>query len=145
MIKYTDFKSTLEKTVNDFQPIFFAFSNEQFAEGIKKLGASKDNKIVAVGMGGYILAKDIKRFISMVGTRKQRLKEYLKDPEQLKDAFIYELGNHEFCITYDYEPTLEALGLKIDKLTKRKRAILVIAKNEYLSYYDGDQLKEEVA
>ena len=133
MIKYTKFKASLEKTVNDFQPIFFAFNREQYKEGVKKIGASKNNKIVNVGAGGYILHKDIDRFVSMCGTRKQRLKNYLKDPEQLKDALIYELANHEFYITGDYTDTLEALEIKPDKMTKKSKKVLTEAVNTYLA------------
>ena len=133
MIKYTEFKNSLEKTTNDFQPIFFAFSNEQYAEGIKKIGASKDNKITSIGAGGYILSKDVKRFLSMCGTRKQRLKNYLKEPEQLKDALIYELANHEFCITGDYTDAMEALNIKPDKMTKKSKKVLAEAINEYFT------------
>ena len=43
--------------LDDFEGMFFAFNNEQFAEGMSKVGLEKDDvsKIVSIGAGGYVL------------------------------------------------------------------------------------------
>ena len=37
------------------------------------------------------------------------------------DMFVYELANHEYCITYDLEDTLDALGLTPEEVNADKR------------------------
>jgi len=48
--------------------------------------------------------------------------------------FLYELANHEYCITYDLEPTLTALNLSEDDVQNDERLMkgLKIAISEYL-------------
>ena len=41
-------------------------------------------------------------------------KELKKDVKKLFDALVYELNNHEYCITYDVTDALESLGLTKD-------------------------------
>ena len=43
MNRYVELKRRQEKEVNEF-PMFFAFSKEQFSEGMKKLGLEPDEK-----------------------------------------------------------------------------------------------------
>ena len=59
------------------------------------------------------------------------------DPEGtglIPDMFLYELANHEYCITYDLEPTLAALQLTEDEVLNDDRLLngLKLAKAEYL-------------
>lgn len=51
-----------QKEVNKFEGMFFAFSNNQLAEGLEKVGLAKDaySEIVSLGAGGY-LRKDRKQ------------------------------------------------------------------------------------
>ncbi len=37
------------------------------------------------------------------------------------DMFLYELANHEYCITYDLEETLDALDLTMEQIEADKR------------------------
>ena len=37
--------------------------------------------------------------------------------------FIYELANHEYCITYDLEETLNALGLSVEEINADERLL----------------------
>lgn len=50
------------------------------------------------------------------------------------DMFLYELANHEYCITYDYEETFDALGLTEKQVNADKRLIhgLQKARKDYL-------------
>lgn len=52
----------------------------------------------------------------------------------IKDMFLYELANHEYCITYDLEPTLDALHLSEDDVLNDEKLMheLKLAKAEYL-------------
>ncbi|NYC95062.1 hypothetical protein DFN09_003049 [Clostridium acetobutylicum] len=58
--KYIEMKRKHQKEVNNF-PMFFAFSKEQFKEGMKKLGLepSETNKIYKFGnTGGFYKRTD---------------------------------------------------------------------------------------
>ena len=59
----------------------------------------------------------------------------MKDDQYAYEAFLYELGNHEFCITYEVEPTLAAIGLTEDEVLNdcRLAAIFKEAKRDYLA------------
>jgi hypothetical protein len=37
--------------------------------------------------------------------------------------FLYELANHEYCITYDLEDTLDALALTVDEINADPRLL----------------------
>ena len=128
--KYIKHKKEIEKKINDF-PQFWAFSNEQFEEGLKKLGTTKE-EILSTGYGGYIRKKDKNKYIQMWGEINKKETENLKDDTFLYQAFRYELNNHEFGYTYDLEPALSALNLKFETLTKREMKILDKAKKDYL-------------
>ena len=56
----------------------------------------------------------------------------------IKDMFFYELANHEYCITYDLEATLDALNLTEDQVMENPRLMkgLKLAREEYLKSYD---------
>ena len=56
MAKYEKFKKVQEEMVNKF-PQFFAFSNEQLEEGLKKLNVKKE-EILSTGLGGFIRKSD---------------------------------------------------------------------------------------
>lgn len=128
---YQNFKESINQEISDF-PIFWAFSNEQFNEGLIKLNTTKEN-VRGIGGGGFIRKEDTKKFIDLMKEQNKTERQFLKEDKNLYQAFLYELANHEFCITYDYDETLNALGLKYDKLTKKQLSILEKAKKEYLS------------
>ena len=49
------------------------------------------------------------------------------------DMFVYELANHEYCITYDLEDTLDALGLTAEQINADKR--LTHGLNKAIKHY----------
>ena len=118
MITYYDLKQQHSKELNDFKGIFFAFNNEQFNEGMLKIGLSSDDttKICSLAAGGYILKTRIKDFKDMFNRHSAEKKAFKKDQKQLLNALIYELNNHEYCITRDVSDTLAALELKIEDI-----------------------------
>lgn len=92
-------------------PVFYAFNRQQLEEGMKKVGAKDTSEIASFGMGGFI-RKDEAHFLKeWLANYDQALNEFLEDPECLSDALYYELGNHEFNITGDIRPSLEACGI----------------------------------
>lgn len=127
---YLEFKEEVEKEINDF-PCFYAFSEEQLKEGLKKLKTNKGN-ICSIGYGGFIRKSDKEAYKKMWDDLNKKEKELLKDKEFLFQAFRYELANHEFCITYDYEDALSVFGLEYEDLTEEQLNILEKAKEDYL-------------
>lgn len=135
-MKYLNLVNKHQQELNDF-PIMWAFNDEQFKEGMKKLGLKEDemDKIYSIDGGGFIRRKDAPAFTEMFERHDRERKEAFQNDDFAYDAFLYELGNHEFCITYEYEPTLSALGLTTENLVaddSRLMKILKKAKDDYM-------------
>lgn len=110
-MSHVELKKKHSEDISNFDGLFFAFNHEQMEEGIKKVGATVDNKIVSIGAGGYILKSKLKDFEDMLSRHKQERKELKKNEKELIDAIVYELINHEYCITHDVDDALQALEL----------------------------------
>jgi len=109
---YTELKAKQQREMDGFQGIFFAFNNDQFREGMESIGLKQEDtgKIYSIGGGGYILkerSKDLHAMFERWGQEKEDLK---KQEDTLLEALVYELRNHEYCITGDTGPALNALG-----------------------------------
>jgi len=124
-MKYTELKNKQEKEMNKF-PMFFAFSTEQLKEGMEKLGLTlKDkNKLYGTGCGGYYLKTDSQKLSNLIDRHHEEMKNEIKK-DTTGDGFIfsmfdYELSNHEYCITFDFEPAIDAIGLSIEEINKSK-------------------------
>lgn len=139
--KYMELKNRQQQEVNDF-PMFFAFSDKQFEEGMKKLGLDpKDtDKIYRLDYtGGFYRRSDAKAFRDMIDRHAQEMDEAVaNDPDGtgfIYDMFSYELANHEYCITYDLEPTLDACGLTCTDVANNLalKSGLQRAKDNYLA------------
>ncbi len=137
MNKYLKLKNKHQQEVNDF-PMFFAFSDKQFEEGMKRFGLkpTDTDKIYKLGStGGFYRKSDAKALRDMLDRHSQEMDEAIKnDDDFVYSMFSYELGNHEYCITYDPEPTLCACGLDVDDLAKNERLLQLFkkAKADYL-------------
>jgi len=113
---YQELRKLQSARFSEFQGVFFAFSNEQFAEGMAKLGLGSDEgrKILSIGAGGYLLRDKMPEFDALLEQNKRELAELKADNERLLEALVHELNNHEFCYTGDPEDALDALGMKIE-------------------------------
>lgn len=80
--------------------VFWAFSNEQFEKGLKKVRESgklsEGEKVARIPGGGFCPSKNIDKMLAeMKEADKTRAKE-LKEMRELKEkAILYELNNHE--------------------------------------------------
>ncbi len=105
-------------------PLFFAYTQKQFDEGMKKLGLDpSDSQLVCqTGLGNCCFRKtDAPKFHDMLARHGKELFLALQDEEFAIEAMIYELLNHEYCITRAVGPALEALGLTLEDARKDKR------------------------
>ena len=138
MNKYVELKSRQQKEINDF-PLFFAYSNKQFDEGMRKLGLepNETDKIYKLGnTGGFYRKSDSQKLKDMFDRHDKEMFEAMKDDEFVLQMFEYELGNHEFYITYNYDDALRACGLKFDELDERMLGLLKTARNNYIKGCD---------
>lgn len=66
---YREYTEKRQKEVNDF-PMFFAFNDKQFEEGMQKLGfENMDNlkdKIIGLSCGGYIRKSDKDSYLKLI-------------------------------------------------------------------------------
>ena len=121
MNKYEEIKNKHQKRVNDF-PLGFAFSNEQFKNMMEKwrLTENDTDKIVSIDGGGFLRKTDIEEYNKMWTEIRKEHKDLIEQDKTgegyIKDMFTYELENHEYCITYDLEDTLDALELTYDEV-----------------------------
>lgn len=97
-------------------PTFVAFSETQFQEGISKIGASDRNEILCLCSGIYCKKSDKHLFEEYFRRTKQELIDAEKDFDFCVEMFKYELGNHEYIITYDPEDAIYACGLSMEKV-----------------------------
>lgn len=127
METYTELKKRHANEVKIFEGLFWAFNNNQFSEGMEKIGLKLENKnqIYSIGAGGYILKTKLTDFRSLTKRHAKEKTSRLKEEKFLINSLVYELANHEYCITYDLTETVEALGLSIDKIEPKilKKAI----------------------
>lgn len=131
-ITYTEYKKIIAEGINNF-PMFFAFNTTQFEEGKQKIGVTDNKDLLSIGMGGYIRKSDKELFTHILKKRKNSMKEFLKDNTNLKEAFYYELNNHEYYITRDISDTMSSLELEYEKLSIEQKDILQQTINEYLA------------
>lgn len=119
--QYLELKEKHQQEFNKF-PMGFAFSYEQFKEGMEKLGLTMNDtdKVFGIFGGGFVRKSDEKAFNEMNKRHRQEEKEAIKNDltgeGYIKDMFEYELSNHEYGYTFDIEETLNAVGITIDEI-----------------------------
>lgn len=112
---YRKFIEEKRKSFDEFEGIGFAFSNKQFEEMLIKLNASP-NDLYDLGAGTFILKDRYQDLINLSNDYDKKLNELMKDYNFALSGFTYELANHEYNITYEYDSTLEALNLTEEKI-----------------------------
>lgn len=114
---YQELRDRQQEEVNAF-PMFFAFDQRQFAEGMRRLGLrpSDMNQVYAIaGTGGFYRKSDAPKLHEMFARHRKELDEAIA-ADKAGDNFIYEmflteLSNHEYGYTGDVQDTLDALGI----------------------------------
>ena len=118
---YNDLKAAHAKQLNSFDGIFFAFSDDQFAEGMAKLGlkpTEAKGNIFSMGHGGYMLKTKAKAWAEMCKRQSIEMRQLRKDKKEFLKSLVYELKNHEYNVTYDATDALAALELHKDDVPK---------------------------
>lgn len=128
-MRYRELKDKCQKRIDDL-PIFFAFDKTQFEKGKRKLGVKHDKELVRIGIGGFMREVDSSLLEEAIEANEREIGEFLSDDDNLKAALVYELANHEYCISYDSSEALSALDL--DGTDERVARILQSAINQYM-------------
>lgn len=139
MSKYLELKNNNQKIFNDFSEKYiywiFAFSSKEFEDKLKENNLTKDD-IVSIGAGGFIKKEHRDLYLNEMNrlNNDDPFKQIKHDDAEVKKAFIYELANHEYCITYNLDDTLEELGITEEEIKKdaRLKKLLKEAVSEYL-------------
>ena len=138
MNAYQQMKDRQQKEFDAF-PIGAAFSNQQFQQMMEKwsLTVNDTDKICSIGGGCYIRKTDkeaLRDLINRLNKEKQdAIAADLTGDGFIFDMFVYELANHEYCITYDLEETLDALGLTPEEVNADE--LLKYGLNKAIKYY----------
>ena len=138
METYNQMKWRHQKAVDNL-PMYFAFGDRQFNELREKLGFETEEEmlknIFTIGAGSIILKKDKELVMSTFEQNSKEMDEAMKDDDFLLSAFEYELGNHEYIITYEIDETLDALGITPEEYSNsdRMKRIMKQAKINYLN------------
>ena len=121
---YQEMKTRHQAEVDAF-PLAAAFSDKQFAEGMAKLGLTAENadKVYGIpGTGCFYRREDAPRFHEMFDRHERERQEAIdadaKGDGFIYEMFLYELANHEYAYTGDFESTLNALGLEHEDFEK---------------------------
>lgn len=131
METYAEMKKRHQEEVNNFKGMFFAFSNDQFKEGLEKVNHKEGEKVVSIGAGGYIRKDRVEAFKAMLNRHKLAKKDLRRNEKTIVEGLVYELANHEYVITMDPQEAVEALGYTMETIPVKllERAIKQAWKN----------------
>ena len=128
MNAYKQLKDKHQNEMDAF-PLGAAFSKEQFEKMMQGWGLTVNDvdKICSLGCGCFIRKSDKERFLEMSARFKKEMQDAIAADKTgdgfIYEMFLYELANHEYCITYDYEDTFDALSLT-EKTSKRGQSVV---------------------
>lgn len=103
--------------LSGFNKIFWAFSNAQLTEGMTKLNAEPKD-LISIGHGGFVLKSHYQEWKDLLARHSNEMKQHRRNKKNFLEALVYELKNHEYCITGDETDALDALGLDIKDVPK---------------------------
>ena len=114
MNKWKEITNKHQEEYNNFEGKFFAFSEEQFEKGMKKIGLNKNdiNKIVSIGCGGYLLKSREKAYKNMFDKQHEEIDRLIKEDVTgegfIKDMFYYALNPQLALFVTEPVKTLQA-------------------------------------
>lgn len=134
MESYRELRERQQKEFNEL-PLGFAFSDKQFYEMMQKWGLDpiKDlDKIYQIPFGGFLQKKDLNYYHEVIERHYDEMEAAKKSDTDgtgfLYQMFLYELDNHEYGYTGEYEDALESLGLTMKDVHKSVRLTRALEK-----------------
>lgn len=119
-------------------PMKAAFGDDQFKRMMAEWNLSTSDedlkKIRSLGCGAYCLDSDVHLFVETSERHEKEMKDFLGTDKGLKDALMYEFGNHECGYTFDPSDAAVALGftMKEVRASERLNKVFEEAWNEYI-------------
>ena len=111
-LNYRQTKDLIQKKFSDF-PVKWAFNGTQLNEALKALEVESTKELFRVTGGGLIRKSDSEAFKKMLDDNDKLLTDFLNSTyENIFDAMVYELQNHEYIYTGEIQPALDALGIE---------------------------------
>ncbi|MFR5990352.1 MAG: hypothetical protein ACLUGP_08190 [Faecalibacterium prausnitzii] len=117
MNAYAEMKKRHQEEVNAL-PMYWAFSDEQFDQQLKRLGLTRNDtgRLCKTFGGGFCLASDAQMIADTLRGHRREMEEAISADETgdgfIKDMFLSELSNHEYTYTCEVEETVEACALR---------------------------------
>lgn len=134
MESYRELRNRQQKEFDEL-PLGFAFSDKQFDEMMEKWGLDPEkdlDKIYRVPGGGFIQKKDHEHFHEVLDRHNVEMEAAKAADEDgtgfLYQMFKYELDNHEYGYTGDFEDTLDSLGLTWEEVAASPRLLKALDK-----------------
>lgn len=139
-MRYAEYKKQRQDSFNKL-PMKAAFGDKQFEKMMSSWGLTTSEedlkKIRPLGYGAYCLAKDEHLFQEWQEENDKLEREFLSNEEQLKDALIYEFGNHECGYTMNPKDGVLALFSEKEMETNEiLKKVFPVAWKEYLEQCD---------
>ena len=134
MDSYRELRDRQQKEFNEL-PLGFAFSMEQFIGMMERWGLDPEkdqDKIVRIPAGGFLQKKDRDHYKEVTDRHYAELEAAKKSDTDgtgfLYQMFLFELDNHEYGYTGEYEDALESLGLTMKDVHKSVRLTRALEK-----------------
>ena len=113
-----------QRRMNEFvsKYAFFAFDENQFNEGLEKLGITPgaEGALVRIPGGGYVLADKAQDFRDLLKSFRQERADAIRDTETgaqfAYDMFRASLNDSEYSYSEDAEDTLNSLGYDLQDI-----------------------------
>lgn len=145
MNAYQEMITRHQTEFNNF-PMFFAFSKQQFSDGMQKLGLDPidTQSVYSFGAGGFYRKSDAPLLREMLDRHQQEVTDAiaadLTGDGFIYDMFDYELANHEYGYTQDLTDTLAALDLTPEEVNADSRFTHALAKaaKEQTEWYEQE-------
>ena len=144
---YVELKERQQQEVNSF-PMFFAFSIEQYEQGMEKLNVTSQDELISIGHAGFIRRTDKEEFLNMMKRHDEEFKTAIKEDKDgtgfIYEMFNYELANHEYSYTYDYTTAIEALNLTMKQIKENENLWNGFRKAKEYQEFFSESLEERI-
>lgn len=124
MNAYAEMKKRHQEEVNAL-PMYWAFSDEQFDQQLKKLGLTRNDtgKLCKTFGGGFCLASDAQMIADTLRGHRREMEEAISADETgdgfIKDMFLSELSNHEYQPVRPHDAQL-GKAERVDEATRAR-------------------------
>ena len=141
-MNYRTLKEKHQKEINNFTKkyMIYALNKDQLTEGLKEKGFKASDMVQIMG-GGFLIKSKEHDLDLLLNKQIKEKKEYiLKDPDNFKDAYIYEAFNYELeiSLSYTYDTFLtEILYLTPEEIEENQNTIKEASEEYKKEFYEN--------